>query len=225
MDVSPATIVIYADIACPWAHLAMHRLHEARAELGAQDQVFFEPRAFALEIVNEQPTPRSILEAEIPVAGAAEKEAGWQMWQGDDSEWPVTTLPALEAVEAAKNQSLRAAEELDRGLRVAFFADSKNISMRHVILAVAEDCPNVDEELLAEAVDNGRARGRVMEQVNESKKEGVKGSPHLFLADGTDYHNPGVEVTWVGEHGKGFPFIESDEPAVYLDILQRAVSI
>jgi predicted DsbA family dithiol-disulfide isomerase len=225
IEAAAGTIVIYADIGCPWAHLSVYRLHEARADLGLKDEVVFEPRAFALEIFNERPTPRAILDAEIPVAGGADPGAKWQIWQGPDSTWPVTTLPALEAVEAAKDQGARAAEELDRALRIAFFGESKTISMRHVILEVARACSDVDAKLLAEAFDEGRARSRVMQQVRVAESDDVKGSPHLFLADGTDFHNPGVDMSWEGPHGKGFPVIHHDDPSVYVDILHRAVSI
>src|SRR5204862_6927462 len=105
------------------------------------------------------------LEAEVPViAGAAGADrAGFQMWQRPFHEWPVTTLPALEAVQAAKTQSLRASEALDRALRRAFFGESRCISMRHVILEVAAKCDEVDHDALADALDHGTARAAVMQ--------------------------------------------------------------
>src|SRR5918992_5595439 len=98
LQVEAGTIVIYGDIACPWATLAVHRLHETRKRLGLDDQLRLDLRAFALEIVNERRTPWRILQAEVPVAGALEPDAGWQVWQGDLGTWPLTMLPALEAV-------------------------------------------------------------------------------------------------------------------------------
>ncbi len=70
--------------------------------------------------------------------------AGWQPWAAPDHAWPVTMLPPMEAVQAAKLQSLAAAEELDRGLRRAFWGESRCISLRHVILEVATECDSVD---------------------------------------------------------------------------------
>src|SRR5437868_3729976 len=134
MNVAPGTIVVWSDIACPWATLAVHRLHQARARLGLDDRTVLDHRAFPLELVNSRCTPRRVLAAEVPVAGALAPEFGWKVWQGPESEWPVTTLLALEAVQAAKEQSLWASEALDVALRRAFFADSRCISMRHVVL-------------------------------------------------------------------------------------------
>src|SRR4051812_46903483 len=104
--VEPRTIVVYSDIGCPWAHVAVYRLLRARARLDLDDRVTLDHRAFPLEVFNSQPTPKSILDAEIPVAGGVEPNAGWQTWQGAEHEYPVTMLPALEAVQAAKEQSL-----------------------------------------------------------------------------------------------------------------------
>lgn len=222
IEIDPGTIAVFGDIGCPWAHLAVYRLHEARRSLGLQDKVRFDIRAFPLEIFNEQPTPKLILDAEIPVAGALAPEASWQVWQGAEHEYPVTMLPPLEAVEAAKEQGLQASEQLDRALRVAFFGQSRTVSLRHVIREVAEGCSEVDAVKLLEALDEGRARDALMKHLDSARGDEVNGSPHVFLPDGTNVHNPGVDFHWEGEHGKGFPVVDSDEPEIYRDLLQRA---
>ena len=180
--------------------------------------------AFPLELINEQATPKRILDAEIPVVGGLEPDAGWQVWQRHPSEWPVTTLPALEAVEAAKEQGLSASEALDRALRVALFAQSRTISMRHEILEIAEDCEGVDADALKDALVEGRARPVVERNLELSTSGSIKGSPHLFLPDGTDVHNPGIEHHWEGEAGEGFPSVDEDRPEVYEELLRRAAA-
>lgn len=221
-DPPPGTIVVWSDLACPWSHVAVARLHRVRHELGLAGRVRFHHRAFPLELVNERPTPKRILDAEVPVAGGIEPEAGWQVWQGREWTYPVTTLLALEAVQAAKEQSLEASEALDRGLRLAMFAESQCISLRSVILSVAAQLEAVDAEALAEAIDDGRARRRVMDDFVEATGDAVRGSPHLFLPGGTDVHNPGVEMHWEGEKGMGFPVVDSDRPEVYAELLRSA---
>jgi predicted DsbA family dithiol-disulfide isomerase len=222
MDVAAGTIVVWSDIACPWATLAVHRLNLTRARLDLDDRVRFDHRAFPLEVFNERPTPRKVLAAEVPVVGGLAPEFGWQVWQAPDSWWPVTTLPALEAVQAAKEQGLEASEQLDYALRRAFFAESGCISMRHVILDVAAGCPAVDVDLLRKAIDDGRCRRTVIEHREEAERHDVQGSPHLFLPDGGDVHNPGVRMHWEGEHGGGFPVVDADDPSAYEDVLRRA---
>lgn len=218
----PGTIVVWSDLACPWAHVAVARLHRARDELGLVDDVSFDHRAFPLELVNERATPKLVLDAELPVAGALEPDAGWQMWQRRDWQYPATVLLALEAVQAAKEQSLAASETLDRALRVAFFGHSRSISLHSVVLDVAAECHGVDAEVLGKALDEGRARRALMDQAEVARGETIQGSPHLFLPDGTDVHNPGLEVHWAGEKGRGFPVVDADDPSIYGDILRRS---
>jgi predicted DsbA family dithiol-disulfide isomerase len=225
MDVSPGTIAIWSDIGCPWAHLAVWRLHATRRRLGLDDAMTFVHHPFPLELVNEQATPWPILTAEVSVVGALDQDAGWQVWQAPEWQWPVTTLPALEAVQAAAAQSARAAEELDRALRVAFFGESRCISLRHVILEVASKCDPVDTEALAGALDDGVARRAVIASFERAgASDEVNGSPHLFLPDGSDAHNPGIAMHWEGRPGEGFPVIDADDPGLYENLLRRAVA-
>ncbi|MGH3802082.1 MAG: hypothetical protein ACRDTD_18500 [Pseudonocardiaceae bacterium] len=71
-------------------------------------------------LFDQQPTPKYIVDAEIVTIGARRPELGWQRWTGHEFSYPVTTLPALEAVQAAKDPAvggLRASDELDSALR------------------------------------------------------------------------------------------------------------
>jgi predicted DsbA family dithiol-disulfide isomerase len=224
LDVAPGTLVVYGDIACPWSHLCVHGLRKARRHLDMDDQVTLDLRGFPLELFNGRPTPKRTLDAEVPVVGALDPSAGWQVWQRPDFEYPVTTLPALEAVQAAKQQSLRASEELGRALRYALFAESRTVSLVPVIVDVAKRCDGVDAEALAKALDDGRARAAVIEQKDTAERIGVKGSPHVYLPDGSDSPNPGIEKHWEGEEGEGFPVIDGYDPSVYEDLIKRAAS-
>ncbi|HYP24582.1 MAG TPA: DsbA family protein [Actinomycetota bacterium] len=221
-DIPKGRVVVFADIGCPWAHVAIHRLHETRARMGLGDRVVFDVRAFPLEIVNRRPTPKKTLDAEIPVAGALAPDAGWQMWQRPEHEYPVTMLPALEAVHAAKEQGPKIAEQLDRALRRGFFGDSRNVSMRHEILEIAESVDGLDTKALAQALDDGRARAALAEDRKLAESDEVDGSPHVFLPEGESVHNPGIEMHWEGEHGEGFPVVDKDDPTIYERLLAAA---
>ena len=225
VKIAPGSIALWSDIACPWATLAVHRLRTTRARLGLDRRVVIDHRVFPLELVNGRCTPRRILGAEVPVVGRLAPEFGWQVWQAPESEWPVTTLPALEAVQAAKEQGLDVSEALDHALRVAFFAESRCVSMRHVILDVARTITSLDVDALTKALDAGGARHVVIEQWRAATDGPVKGSPHLFLPDGTDVANPGVTMHWEGEHGLGFPVVDGDDPSVYEHLLSAVATV
>lgn len=224
MDVAPRTVVVWSDLSCPWAHTAVSRLWRTRAELGLDDVVRFDHRPFPLELFNAKPTDKVINDAEVPVLDGIEPHAGWQAWGRPDHEYPVTTLLPLEAVQAAKGQGLRASEQLDRALRRAMFAESRCISLRAVVLDVATACEAVDADALRQALDDGRARHAVIDAFETANDLGVKGSPHLFLPDGSDAHNPGIEMHWDGTPGTGSLVIDADDPSVYGDLLERAAA-
>ena len=225
MEVAPGTIVVFSDIGCPWAHVAVWRLHDARRRLGLEGRVAFDQRVFPLELFNSQPTPRDELAVEWEACASLAPRAGWQPWSAPDWAWPSTMLPPMEAVQAAKEQGLAASEQLDRGLRRAFWGESRCVSLRHVILEVAAECDSLDLERLAQAFDSGRGRAALFEQYEVAHGDAVDGSPHLFLADGTSVQNPGTEATWEqGSDGFWRPTIVRDDPSVYDDLLRAAAA-
>jgi predicted DsbA family dithiol-disulfide isomerase len=218
---APGTVTVFTDVMCGWSTIALHRFYRARTAAGLDDALTVDPQLFLLEDVNAMALNTRTIEPEKPVVGALEEELNFTSWQRDPSEWPVTSLPANEAVHAAKEQSPAAAEQLDMALRLGFWRDSRCISMRHEILDIADGCDLVDVDRLRDALDEGRARGPMMRTYLASR-DTVQGSPHFFLADGTDEHNPGITMHQVGEPGAGFLVVDHDDPAAYDDLVQRA---
>jgi predicted DsbA family dithiol-disulfide isomerase len=223
MNVAPGTLQVWSDLACPWAHVVVWRLWDARRRLGLEDRVRFDHHAFPLELFNSEPTPRTHIDVEAPVAETLAPRAGWQPWSAPDSAWPVTLLPPMEAVQTAKLQSLAASEELDLALRRALYGESRCISLRHVILEVANETDAVDAALLAEALDDGRARRAVIDDWRSAQGDAVRGSAHLFAPDGTNAQNPGIGIGWEDDGSPGGRYwIERDDPRAMDDFLLRA---
>ncbi|MEG9248358.1 DsbA family protein [Arthrobacter sp. Soc17.1.1.1] len=222
-DVAPGTVVVFTDIMCGWSTIALHRFYRARDAAGLTGRLQVDLRLFLLEDINQIALNSRIIEPEIPVVGALEPGLRFTPWQRHPSEWPVTSLPANEAVHAAKAQSPAAAEELDMALRLAFWRDSRCISMRHEILAVADECPGVDAGRLQQLFDTGAARGTMMQSYLDHHQD-VQGSPHFFLADGTDTHNPGITMHQEGSPGAGFLVVDSDDPSVYDGLVVKAAA-
>jgi len=223
MQVAPGTVQVWSDLGCPWSHAVVWRLHHARRRLGLEGRVAFDHHAFPLELFNNEPTPRKRLDVEWEVAAQLAPRAGWQPWSAPEPAWPVTMLPPMEAVQAAKLQSLAASEELDRGLRRAFWGESRCISLRHVILEVASECESVDLMALTDALDDGRARRALFDDWATARGDEVRGSAHLFAPDGTNAQNPGISIGWIDDGGDGgAPTIEADNPDAIDDLLRRA---
>ncbi len=224
VQVEPGMIVIYSDLICPFAHVAIHRLFTTRDRLGLDDKVRLEHHAFPIELLNGGPGTRHGSDSEIPTVGALEPDAGWQLWQGPDYHYPNTVLLAFEAVQAAKQQGLRASENLDRALRHAFWANSTPIQIFASIIDVATATDEVDPDRLARDIAAGEGRQAVWDDYSTAQSDDVQMSPHLFLPDGTNTTNPGLELHWQGDWAKGFPVIDSDDPTVYEHILATAAA-
>ncbi|TWE19121.1 DsbA family oxidoreductase [Kitasatospora atroaurantiaca] len=201
------TVTVWSDIGCPWATLALHTLHAAARRRG--EQLLVDHRVFPLELFNRQSTPKPIIDAEIVAIGAKAPELGWRLWSSPEWSYPVTTLPAMEAVQAAKAPAvggLAASDELDTALRRAFYAQGRCISVPSEILDVAAECESVDEAALAEALERGAGRAEIYRDFAVASGPRVQGSPHMFTAAGVDVHNPGATYRWTGDpYDGGFP--------------------
>lgn len=222
--VEPGTLVVFSDLACPFAHVLIHRVHVARQRLGLGERVRFDHRAFPIELLNRAPGTRVGSDSEIPVLGALEPDAGWQLWQGPDHHYPNTLLLAFEAVYAAKDESLEASARLDRALRRAFWQDSRPIHLHHEILDIAAETEAVDVDQLADALQRGTARQAVFADATIAASPAVAMSPHVFLPDGSDHANPGITVHWQGDWARGFPVIDRDDPTVVDALLEVAAA-
>jgi predicted DsbA family dithiol-disulfide isomerase len=213
-------IVVFSDIGCPWAHIAVHRLLAARAELGADSEIAIDHRAFPLELVNGRPTPKRILDAEIPTCMELEPDAGWSL---EPSPWtyPVSTLPALEAVQAAKSQGPTASERLDSALRQAMFGRWRCLAVFPVVMEVAETVDGLDTEQLWSEIVSGRARADLFNDDRLGRSDEIPGSPTLVLADGSVHHNPGIEMHWDGSPGETL-VIDHHDAGVMRELVERA---
>ncbi|MFZ3555693.1 DsbA family oxidoreductase [Streptomyces sp. BH055] len=218
------TVTVFSDIWCSFAHVGVHRLHSTRERLGLADRVRIDHRAFPLELFNDGPSPRRGTDSEVGGIARIEPDAGWQMWRAPDWKFPSTSLFALEAVQLAKEQGPIAAESLDLAIRRAFWAHSRPIGARSEIIAIARETSGIDAELITQGLDEGRARRLVTLDFECARRNRVRCSPHVFLSDGSDWANPGVEATWHGAYGTGFPEVTGDDPGAWEPILRAAAT-
>ncbi len=215
------TLVIFSDIGCPWAALSVYRLHKFRKQLGLEEKLRFDFRSFPLEIINSMPMSRILLDEEIPILSTLEPGLDWHIWrQGRADEFPVSTLLAQEAVQAAKSQGIQASEKLDFGLRKALFSQSRCITMRHVILEVAKEV-NIDVESLTKDLDNGTFRSHLFEQLNLARQKGVVLSPTICLPNGKPYPNPGIEITKCQKNGRTYLEVTKDDSQIYIELIKK----
>src|SRR5215204_5737120 len=128
-------IQMFADLSCPFAYVVHHAWREVRADFS--DRVELAHKCRALEYVKQTPTPKPTVEAELTILLMHDPDFPYLPWLGLESEWPVTILPAFEAVKCAERQGSSVADDLAWEIRSAFFAESRCISMRHTLLDLA----------------------------------------------------------------------------------------
>nr|WP_042197559.1 DsbA family protein [Kibdelosporangium sp. MJ126-NF4]CEL23043.1 hypothetical protein [Kibdelosporangium sp. MJ126-NF4]CTQ90181.1 hypothetical protein [Kibdelosporangium sp. MJ126-NF4] len=222
---------VWSDLLCPFAHVALHTLRDARAALPDDHpaaKVRVEHHVFALELFNG-PHPRRGTDTEAVGLGQILPQAGFRVWTAADDLYPHTVLLAAEAVLAASAQSLAAGEALDWALRTAFWTDSRSIAHRQVILDVAAETAasapesGLDPDRLAKALDTGSHRSALHEDHTVAQTDAIATSPTFVLPDGATLTNPGMTVHWEGPWASGFPVVDKYDPSVVTDLLHRAV--
>lgn len=195
---TPISIAMYADLFCPYAYVTAFRLRKLRDEY--RGTIVIEHKSLALEYINREPTPKPVLDLEIPVLMQEEPDSPYQPWQRPESEWPVTMWPAFEAVKCAERQSLRLADDLDWAIRVAFFAESRCISLRHVLLELAKQV-GLDERRFADDFDRGVAKYQVLQEAQEGwERLHVEGSPTFALPSGKQISAVGLPEITIDTH-------------------------
>jgi predicted DsbA family dithiol-disulfide isomerase len=145
-------------------------------------------RPFPLEVAGGDAAPRDILAQEWWLAALQEPAADFAPYQGDD--WPTTTLPAFDAAWCAFQQDDTAGVDYDLRVRRAFFAQSRNIGRRDVLLEIAQEA-GLDLPAFTRALDSGAARAAVLEEARLGRERyGVRGTPTVMLEDGTKLRHP-----------------------------------
>ena len=185
----PGVLHFYSDLHCPYAYLAAHRLRKALARHRGNVRVAH--KCLAIEYVDSKCTPKDVLDAETPDIVAAEPDLVYTGWNAPESQWPVTFWPAFEAVKCAERQGWRQAHELDWRIREAFFAHSRCVSMRHVLLDLAKGVPGLDHARFVDDFDSGACKREVLAESRHGWETlDMQVSPTFLLPDGAMEANP-----------------------------------
>ncbi|RSM50717.1 hypothetical protein DMA12_00715 [Amycolatopsis balhimycina DSM 5908] len=190
---------VWSDIHCPWAYVAVHRLRVAREAHGLD--VVFAPRAWPLEWVNRHGTPRDIVTTETAALASHEPDL-FTAYTGES--WPSTFLPAFELVAATRRlYGVRAAEDVDFALRLAFFRDGVDVSIRAGLADALVIAGGLNAGVVPAKVEDAwlrtNPRADVAEDFRVSGGLPIQGSPQLFWPDGSTTHNPGMtDHRWRG---------------------------
>ncbi|MCC6945790.1 MAG: DsbA family protein [Thermomicrobiales bacterium] len=183
-------IQMYADLICPFAYLVHCSWRSIRGEYEGQVEIVH--RSLALEYVNRAQTPKRGIEAELPILFLSEPDLPYAPWHAPESEWPVTSLPAFEAVHCAHRQSPALGDDMAWAIRVAFFAGSRCISLRHVLIELAGEA-GLDPIQFEADFDGGVCKQQVIDDARYGwETASVPGSPTWILPNGELVHDFGL---------------------------------
>lgn len=205
MATTEPVVTVWSDIHCPWAATVVHRLRIARDRL--RPDLVIDQRPWPLELVNDHGSPRHIVEPETAVLADHEPEI---FGAYRTPSWPSTFMPAFEFVAAARRvHGVRGAEDVDYALRVAFFRDAVDVSIRGGLARALDFAPGyLDREAILRVWDGEPVRAEVLADYDASRSLPIQGSPQLFWPDGTTTHNPGLtDHEWV----RGIPRLRTDD--------------
>ena len=188
------TLEFYGSLDCPYAYLAVYRLRQIWPEYGDRVQVAW--RCLSLEYINKRPVTQPLIAAERQLFAQIEPALPFEPWSRADWDWPVTMWPAFEALACAQAQNADAAFAMSWALRFAFYAESRNIALRHEIMALAEQVAKeapLDVAQFEEDWDGGRHKAAVIADSRRGWHElKLEGSATFILPNGRRLTNPAI---------------------------------
>ncbi len=177
-----STVVeVFADINCPFTQVGLKRVARELGE--SAPETLIHVRAWPLEWVNGEV---------LDVAGVAIKAkrlteqlqvndfAGF-----DPTQWPTSTIPALNLAAAAYERDMATGLEVSLDIRAALFERGQNVGDPEVLAAMA-----AGHDLPAPATDPVQS---VLDDYAEGKLRPVNGSPH-FWARGGEVFCPSLDL-------------------------------
>lgn len=149
-------------------------------------------RAFPLEIINNRPAPKHIVDQEWPLVAVQEPLAPCIAWPHE--EYLSTTLLAYEAYKSAFVQSPLKSRIFDLKLRRAFFYEGRRIDKNDVLCEIASES-NLEVDKIRNDLECRKFKKAVMEDYKDSMNlrdnhNIPMTSPTLIFPNGKFVHNP-----------------------------------
>lgn len=177
------TVEVFADVTCPFAHVALRRFVAERDARG-RDDIALRVRAWPLELVNGHAEPSGDVAHTVQALRATVAPELFRAF--DPNLFPSTSLPAL-AMEAELHAADRVAgERFSMLVRTALFEDGSDISLPATLAKLAACSPQSTGE------------AQVLADWNEGKARNVTGSPHFFV-EGATFFCPSMKIEGGGD--------------------------
>jgi len=181
-------IEVYADIWCPFTHVGLRAVQEARRVAG-RDDVRVVVHAWPLELVNGGPMEATKVHHH---ADDLRAQVSPDLFARIADPFPTSMLPALAVASSAYRVGLEAGERMSLALRDALFERGLDISDEAVLQRLAADH--------GVSMPDDTDRAAVLADWEAGKARGVVGSPHFFCGENSVFC-PSLEITRDPETG------------------------
>jgi predicted DsbA family dithiol-disulfide isomerase len=180
-----ATIEVFADLCCPFTHVGLVRMIEARAASGRHD-VALRVRAWPLEVVNGRPLDPAFIADEV---AEIREQVAPELFAGFTADvMPPTSIPGMVLAAHAYRRGPGTGEAVSLELRHLLFEQGVDVSRPDVLLDVARR-----HDLAVRAGDLTDERP-VFADLAAGRVRGVIGSPHFFTVDG-GFFCPALDIS------------------------------
>jgi predicted DsbA family dithiol-disulfide isomerase len=180
------TIEVFADVLCPFTHVGLHTLIDARNER-TLSQPRLRIRAWPLELINGKPLDADHIAAEIVALRASVRP---DLFKGFTvTTFPRTSMTAFALTAAADRTGDEVlVEQVGMALRDAVFEQGLDIGRPEVAQEVAD-------RFGLTPLDAEATEAAVRSDWDEGKRRGVIGSPHFFAAGGGGWFCPALAIS------------------------------
>lgn len=208
-------VIVYSDLRCPWARVAVHRLLVAVERRGLGSELVIDHRWFPLGD-EAMPADSEALDRKLDLFRSLEPSLEWHRWSGGGPTFPDGSRLAASWVQGAKQEGPAASQALDRALRAALFAEGRDLSDPAVVEDVASRVDGLDVDAVRTEVGSGRPDAELDHQAELAASDLVPVSPTVVLSDGTRWANPGIT-----SHAEddGATVVDAEDPAVVDEII------
>lgn len=176
----PVRLSFFHDVLCAWCSVTAHRLGQLEEEFGGLVRV--ELQAFPLRLEAEAPSKREVRRqvrlVKKAAGGPEHLELSPELWRSIDP--PLSSLPPLVALEAARLQGRCAERALAARLREAAFRFGLNVTRRDVLLELAA-ATGLQMDRFTRAFDAPATARAVDESRLEAMRRGVRAIPAVVI--------------------------------------------
>lgn len=170
--------------------MAAARLDKVMPEFEGRLQLKW--RAFPLEVINDRPAPRYIVDQEWPLIAVQEPLSPCRSWPHE--EYLRTTIRAFQAYASAYAQDPEKARVYDLDIRRGFFYDGRRVDEDEVLCGMAEEAGLDGSKVRADLEAGAYAEGVMVDYREAMRLRDEEGmpmtSPTLIFPSGEAVFNP-----------------------------------